>query len=138
LWESALDLFKAADKYSLQSLKVFNLSILSNLPPISHKLQKSCEEALSSTVGDAITVANVCEVLVTGEMYSSGVLKRAAVGFIRRNGNAVMLTAAWRQLMRDQPRLVDYVLATVLGIPPPKPGDYKDENGERVELTIIQ
>jgi hypothetical protein len=97
--------------------------------PLSHKLQKLCEEALSSTEGEAVTVANVCEVLVTGEMYSSDVLKRAAVNFIRRNGNAVMRTTAWGQLMRDQPRLVNYVLATVLGVTPLKPAEYE---GERV------
>jgi hypothetical protein len=61
-------------------------------------------------------VANVCEVLVTGEMYSSDMLKLAAFVFIRRNGNEVMRTAAWRQLMRDQPRLVDYVVASLLGV----------------------
>jgi hypothetical protein len=93
-------------------------------------LQKLCEEALSSTEGNAISVANVCEVLATGEMYSADLLKQTAVGFIRRNGNAVMRTAAWRQLMHDQPRLFDYVLASVLHIPPPQPGDYEDGDGE--------
>jgi hypothetical protein len=82
-------------------------------------------------------VANVCEVLVTGEMYSSDVLKRAAVDFIRLNSNAVMRTAAWRQLMRDQPRLVDYLVASLLGVQPPKSGDYEGEKVDEVENSLI-
>jgi hypothetical protein len=58
-------------------------------------------------------VDNVCEVLVTGEMYTSDVLKRAAVCFIRRNANEVMGTAVWGQFKRDQPLLVDYVIASM-------------------------
>jgi hypothetical protein len=75
-------------------------------------------------------VANVCEVLVAGEMYSSGVLKRVAASFIHLNCNEVMCTAIWRQLMRDQPRLVDYVLASVAGVSPPEPADYEDVSSE--------
>jgi hypothetical protein len=70
-------------------------------------------------------MANVCDVLVAGEMYSSGVLKRGAAAFIHLNCSKVMCTAVWRQLMRDQPHLVDYVLASVAGVPPPEPADYE-------------
>jgi hypothetical protein len=72
----------------------------------------------------------VCEVLATGEMYSSDVMKQAAVSFIRRNGSAVMRTVVWRHFVRDQPRLMDYVVARLAGVPPPQPGDYEVEEEE--------
>jgi hypothetical protein len=83
----------------------------------------------------------VCEVLVTGEMCSADVLKRAAVNFIPLNGGEVMRTAAWRQLMLDQPRLVDYVVARLAGVRPPNPADYeeeKNEDGESVASSSQQ
>jgi hypothetical protein len=72
----------------------------------------------------------MCKVLVTGEMYSTHVLKGAAANFIRRNGTAVMRTAAWRRLMLERPHLVDYVVARLAGVPPPQPGDYEAEKEE--------
>jgi hypothetical protein len=73
-------------------------------------------------------VANVFEMLLTGEMYSADLLKQAAVDFIRRNGSEVLRTAAWRQFVREQPRLMDYVVAWLAGVPPPEQADYEDRN----------
>jgi hypothetical protein len=77
--------------------------------------------------------------LATGEMYSADVLKRAAVDFIRLNGSEVMRTAAWRRFVRGQPRLVDYVVARLAGVPPPIPADYDEgSDGEGVEKDSSQ
>jgi hypothetical protein len=73
-------------------------------------------------------VANVFEMLLTGEMYSADLLKQAAVDFIRLNGSEVMRTASWRRFVRDQPRLVDYLFARLAGVPPPEQADYEDKN----------
>jgi hypothetical protein len=85
-------------------------------------------------------VANVFEMLLTGEMYSADLLKQAAVDFIRLNGSEVLRTAAWRQFVREQPRLMDYVVARLAGVPPPIPDDYDEESddGEGVEKDSSQ
>ncbi|GFT95603.1 speckle-type POZ protein, partial [Nephila pilipes] len=87
-WESARELYAAADKYEILSLK----------------------EECSSFLKTHLSPNNACEALILADMHSDNDLKRMVQYFILRHGTLVMNSNAWEELMESHPKLAAHTL----------------------------
>lgn len=78
------EIFVAADKYQLDSLKML------------------AEDSLAGS----LTVENVIHVLVLADQHSASKLKQIALAFITKNARPVMATEAWEQMGVERPLLL--------------------------------
>ncbi|CAJ0943960.1 unnamed protein product, partial [Mesorhabditis belari] len=80
----ASDLLIAADKYRLEELKAH------------------CEKTLM----EQLSIENVCEMLILGDMYGAPRLRKRAVQFILQRPKHITNTQGWDAILKDHPQLV--------------------------------
>ncbi|GBM23464.1 Speckle-type POZ protein [Araneus ventricosus] len=83
LWENIMNLFSAADKYNVLSLK------------------QKCSFFLKAN----LSFSNVCQVLVLADMHQDADLKSAVFAFISKHNSEVFSSEAWRELEKNNTSL---------------------------------
>ncbi|KAF8787348.1 Speckle-type POZ protein like [Argiope bruennichi] len=81
--EAASELYEAADKYSVLSLK----------------------EKCSTFIKDNFSPSNVCQILIIADLHHDEILKLAVQDYILENYYIVFKSEEWKQLMETNPRL---------------------------------
>ncbi|GIY68448.1 speckle-type POZ protein [Caerostris extrusa] len=87
-WESAIDLYKAADKYEILSLK------------------KQC----SSFLKFSLTPTKACEILLLSDMYQDDDLKTYVQNYILKCDKDIFNSKDWNRIIESNPKLAAYTM----------------------------
>ncbi|GBO19996.1 Speckle-type POZ protein [Araneus ventricosus] len=90
-WESAMDLFRAADKYQLLDLG------------------KKCSFSLKSN----LSLTNVCSILSLADMHEDGDLRKTAVDFISEHDDEVFNSNEWKNFKMENFQLASEVIERI-------------------------
>lgn len=91
-WETAPQLYYAADKYGITKLK----NKCSNF--FKHRLD----------------ISTVCDILVLADKHQDHALKSIAHDFINKNVNKVMISDIWKNLMKDNSSLTSETMHLIM------------------------
>ncbi|GBN88971.1 Speckle-type POZ protein [Araneus ventricosus] len=91
-WESAVDLFRAAEKYQLLNLR------------------KKCSVFLKSN----LSVYDVCSILSLANMHEAGDLRKAAEDFISEHDNEVFDSNEWKTFKEKNFRLASEIMERII------------------------
>ncbi|GIX81475.1 speckle-type POZ protein B [Caerostris extrusa] len=87
-WESAIDLYKAADKYEILSLK----------------------DKCSSFMKFNLTPTNAYEILLLSDLHMDGDLKTCVQNFIVKHDKEIFVTDDWNKIIETNPKLAAYTM----------------------------
>ncbi|GBO32019.1 hypothetical protein AVEN_79518-1 [Araneus ventricosus] len=82
-WETASDLYVAAEKYQIMTLK------------------DKCSSFLKSN----LSLSNACKILLLSDLLQDKALKSIVQGFILKNDRSVINSSDWELLMKDNVNL---------------------------------
>lgn len=91
IWEDAMKLYSAADKYQMQNLK------------------EKCSSFLKNNVMDA----SVCEVLIFADDYQDHELKSAVQNYLCMFGKEILLSENWKSFMENKKELANETMHSV-------------------------
>lgn len=66
------------------------------------RLKAQCEESLSNN----LDIENAIDILILADLHSATQLKTSAIEFINTHTNDIMETAAWKNMISQNPNLV--------------------------------
>ncbi|GBN88585.1 Speckle-type POZ protein [Araneus ventricosus] len=78
LWQTASDLYVAAVKYQIMTLK----------------------DKCSSFLKSSLSLSNACEILLLSDLYKDEELKSTVQGFILKNDKSIINSSAWKEVMK--------------------------------------